>query len=389
MASPDPSNSQKYGVPIYGSSWVPDGVLRSGSDDKKPSDDGEAPASAESEAQRYILLAGGGGEGRSGIPNALLLAHFDYASNSLSDDLVMRHPTGADLPYRMAVHPGGEGFICSFPKNCRWFEWDKTTRYGDHMLGINPSERELNQLKDVGQQLALTFNEDGSLLAVGGEDGYLRVFKWPSMELVLSDERAHSSVKDLDFSKDGKYLVSVGSGGPCRVWHVDSPGVVTSLPKENDEMFGYCSFHQKSDGSQILYTTTMHGKGGSIVQWNATTWRRISSKLIDRDPFSAFNVSNDGKLLAIGTIQGDIKVINSATMRVMMTVKKAHLGIVTTLAFSSDSRALVSASMDSSVRVTIIEETKKEGPNYWLIILMVLLAFIVYLMKTRNLLPIP
>ncbi|KAL8143399.1 hypothetical protein V2J09_016431 [Rumex salicifolius] len=50
-----------------------------------------------------------------------------------------------------------------------WFEWDKTMRYGDHMLGINPSERELNQLKDVGQQLALTFNEDGSFLAVGGD----------------------------------------------------------------------------------------------------------------------------------------------------------------------------------------------------------------------------
>ncbi|KAL8158905.1 hypothetical protein V2J09_000442 [Rumex salicifolius] len=32
---------------------------------------------------------------------------------------------------------------------CRWFEWDKTTRYGDHMLGINLSERELNQLRKL------------------------------------------------------------------------------------------------------------------------------------------------------------------------------------------------------------------------------------------------
>lgn len=30
--------------------------------------------------------------------------------------------TGSDLPYRIGVHPGGEGVICSFPNNCRYVQ---------------------------------------------------------------------------------------------------------------------------------------------------------------------------------------------------------------------------------------------------------------------------
>lgn len=53
---------------------------------------------------------------------------------------------------------------------CRWFDWD-LKRAEKLSLGLRPSERVLEPLEDVGQQLALTFNNDGSLLAVGGEVG--------------------------------------------------------------------------------------------------------------------------------------------------------------------------------------------------------------------------
>ncbi|GMP93585.1 hypothetical protein CsSME_00043350 [Camellia sinensis var. sinensis] len=193
------------------------------------------------------------------------------------------------------------------------------------------------------------------------QDGKLRVFKWPSMEIILDEANAHTSVKDLDFSPDGKFLVSVGGGGPGRIWDVTALTPVASLSKENDEHFGFCRFSQNSDNKQVLYITAMRGQGGNIVKWDTSSWRRVSSKHIIRDPISAFNVSADGKLLAIGTIQGDILIVNSASMRVQNMVRKAHLGLVTALMFSQDSRALVSASMDSSARVTLIKDKKKSG----------------------------
>ncbi|CAA0832966.1 SEC12-like protein 2 [Striga hermonthica] len=180
----------------------------------------------------------------------------------------------------------------------QWFEWDSTTSKDDHTLNLKSSEKTLVQLEDVGQQLAMTFNSEGNLLAVGGEDGKLRVFKWPSMENTLDEANAHASVKDLDFSPDGKFLVSVGSG-PARIWNVSTSTSVASLPKQNDEIFGFCRFSRSSGTDQVLYITAMRDKGGCMIKWNTSSWKSISSTHVSRDPISAFNVSPDGKLLAV------------------------------------------------------------------------------------------
>ncbi|KAH0743683.1 hypothetical protein KY290_031676 [Solanum tuberosum] len=382
----DSANSKNYGVPIYGAGWVPPNALRSAvepsADDEK--DDGDK--SSPSAPGNYVVLSGGGGEGNIGIRNALIVAQFDYDSNVLSDEPVARLGTGGDLPYRMAVHPGGEGLICSLPKSCRWFDWDFQTTE-NRSLGLRSSEKVLEPLEDVGQQLALTFNNEGSLLAVGGEDGKLTVFKWPSMENILDQANAHASVKDLDFSPDGKFLASVGSG-PCRIWDVSKSTSVASLTKENDEIFGYCRFAPISDENQVLYITTMRDQGGSISKWSTTTWRRIKSKRVVRDPICAFNISPNGKLLAIGTIEGDVLVVSSNNLQVQNVVKKAHLGLVTTLKFSEDSRALLSASLDSRVRVTIIKEEKKSGLSLWIVILVLLIAIAVYYAASNGILPL-
>ncbi|XP_028097205.1 SEC12-like protein 2 isoform X1 [Camellia sinensis] len=390
----DCPNCKKYGVPFYGVSWVPPSAI--GSDPPIPTPEGEAhrrhgddvpSADASPPPENYLVFSGGGGEGRSGIPNALLLASFDFASNSLSDQPVSKLRTGADLPYRMAIHPGGDGIICSLPKSCRWFEWDPVKGTDVQKLGLKSSDIVLDKLEDIGQQLALTFNNEGSVLALGGEDGKLRVFKWPSMEIILDEVNVHASVKDLDFSPDGKFLVSVGSSGPGRVWDVTSSTPVASLSKENDEMFGFCRFSRSNDKNPVLYITAMRGQGGSIVKWNTSLWKRVSSKHIIQDPISAFNVSADGKLLAIGTIQGDVLIINSSSMHVQNMVRKAHLGLVTALMISQDSRALVSASLDSSARVTLIKDDKKNGLNLWIIILIILLAMAVYYVKAEGIFP--
>ncbi|KAL3011516.1 hypothetical protein AAZX31_07G201900 [Glycine max] len=369
---PDPPNFKKYGVPFYSVAWIPQHVVKSRqietADESSDSDHSTSPATeAEKEpatvAGNYLLFAGGGGAGHSGIPNALVIAHFDVASNSLSDQPVCKLGTDSELPYRMALNSNGDGLICAMetPMVCRWFDWDQNKSSEIHKLSLKLSEKVLSQLEDVGQQLALAFNNDGTALAAGGEDGNLRVFKWPSMEIILNETNAHSSLKDLHFSSDGKLLASLGSGGPCKVWDVSSSMVLSSLSNENRETFSSCRFSQTNDETLILYIAAMTDKGGSILTWNTQTWERMASKHIIRDPISAFNVSADGKFLACGTPSGDIVVVNSTNMQIHTMIKKAHLGIVTALAFSPDSRAVASVSMDSSARVTIIEEKKTNG----------------------------
>lgn len=56
---------------------------------------------------------------------------------------------------------------------CRWYEWDAIKNEDIVKLSLKSSEKVLDQLEDVGQQLAVTFSHDGSLLAVGGEVGQI------------------------------------------------------------------------------------------------------------------------------------------------------------------------------------------------------------------------
>ncbi|CAN1143785.1 SEC12-like protein 2 [Linum perenne] len=392
---------QKYGIPFYSAAWIPYKELKSKlqSEDQARSDgeqedsikDPSAAATSEkdgdSTSEYYVVLAGGGGEGRSGIANAIVLVHFDLASNSLSTRLVTKHILGSELPYRMTVHPGGDGLICAMQNGCRFFEWDEIKENGTRKLDVKISEKALDQLQEVGQQLALVYDSDGSTLAVGGEEGDLRIFKWPSMEMILNEAQAHSSTKYLCFSPDGKFLVSLGGRGPGRVWDVPSAKVIASLSNTSDEVFASCRFVQSRDNTLVLYIAAITGKGGSIVTWNASSWKRLRSKHVVGDSISSFNVSPDGRLLAMGTARGDVVVVDSAKMRVQMVVRKAHLGFVTALAFSHDSKALASASMDSSARVTLIKEKRNGGWNWWVIVMVILLVIIAYFLMIQGLLP--
>uniref|UniRef100_A0A7N0UAR8 SEC12-like protein 2 n=1 Tax=Kalanchoe fedtschenkoi TaxID=63787 RepID=A0A7N0UAR8_KALFE len=392
MSPQDDRSHRKYGVPIYGASWLPSKVISNPPPPQLDAPDEDGAASAESpplslDSTHYMVLSGGGGEGRTGIRNALLLAHFNSASNSLSDHPVARLETGDELPYRLAVHPGGEGLICSMPNACRWYEWDLVMNGDDRKVGVKSSEKGLPQLEGVGQQLAMAFNKDGSILALGDENGYLRVFKWPSMENIIDEPKAHSSVKDLDFSTSGSLLVSSGGGGPCRVWDLTSSTVIASLSKQSDEVFGLCRFSTSSEKNLLLYTTVKHGKGGSIITWDTKSWKRMGSKHIVREPISALSVSPDGSLLAVGTAEGDVLVLDSTTMRVRRVVRKAHITVVTAMGFSETSRDLMSTSMDSSARVTVITEKKTSGFSMWIIFFIIILAVAVYFVKNNRMIP--
>ncbi|KAJ0971458.1 hypothetical protein J5N97_019417 [Dioscorea zingiberensis] len=370
-----PPSCRTYGFPIYCAAWAPLAHLSPNPLEEQGGEE-EAPEQGE-EPGPIAVLGGGGGEGHSGIPNALLLSRFEVQALALSDQPVFRLGTDGAVPYRMAVHPRGDGIICAFPEDCRWFEWNFPGKKV-HNLALKSSEKKLTTLEGAGLQLALAFNAEGSTLATGGEDGHLRVFKWPSMEIILDQTDAHTTVKDLDFSSDAKSLVSLGNSGPCRVWDLTSSKVEANLPREDGEIFGFCKFSQNADCTQVLYITAMHGDHGKIITWNTESWKRIGSKRIIRDPISAFNVSTDGKLLAIGTVEGDILVLSSSDMRVQKMIKKAHLGIVTAVVFSQDSRFLISASFDSTARVTTLEGKKKNGLSVWLIIFVILLAIMAY-----------
>ncbi|CAL4991596.1 unnamed protein product [Urochloa decumbens] len=373
---------QSYGFPIYCAAWLPLAhILKP--DPPAADADADADASPSPPPAPMAALGGGGGEGRSGVPNKLVVAALEPAAApgeeaSLSSEAVVEVRTGEEVPYRMAVHPRGDGVLCAFPNGCRLYRWESQEGDEPRNLALEPDHEALAELTDVGLQLAVSFSGEGSILATGGEDGHLRVFKWPALESVLTEDDTKTSIKDLSFSSDEKFLAVNRSSGPCRVWDLMSAEAVANLPREAGEIFGFCRFSNKADNSNILFITAMQGDYGKIISWNTSSWTRVGSKKITREAISAFAVSPDGVLLAIGTIEGTVIVLGSKDMRTLTTVKKAHLGIITTLAFSQDSRTLLSTSFDSTARVTSVGSPKSNGTSVWPMLLVIILAILVY-----------
>ncbi|GJN04865.1 hypothetical protein PR202_ga22442 [Eleusine coracana subsp. coracana] len=338
----DGGRSSTYGFPIYCAAWLPlSHILKPDAPADAADDASSSSAPPPPPRAQMAVLGGGGGEGRSGVPNKLVVAALeaDAAAPALSTEPALVVETEDQVPYRMAVHPRGDGVLCAFPNGCRY-----------PLLASDQIRR----------------------------DGHLRVFKWPAMESVLAEADMKTSIKDLSFSSDEKFLAVNRSSGPCKVWDLKSSEVIANLAREAGEIFSFCRFSNKTDGSHILFITAMQGDYGKIISWNTTSWTRFGSKKITREAISAFAVSPDGALLAVGTIEGSIIVLGSKNMRTLVTVKKAHLGIVTTLAFSQDSRTLLSTSFDSTARVTSVGSINNNGASVWPMILAIILAILVY-----------
>lgn len=248
-------------------------------------------------------------------------------------------------------------------------------------MKLEPSNKTLTQLQEVGQQRSLAFSADGTRFAAGGDNGHLRVFEWPSLRLILDQPEAHKSIRDLDFSLDAAFLASTGGSGPCRIWDLSTSAPVASLSLDQAGDLGYCRYSR--DGTNpLLFLTVKEGEKGCIGIWNTNTWRKVGIKKFQESPISAFAMSYDGKYLAIGSREGDVSIISVDKMTLHQRVKRAHMIFVTSMEFSRDCRALLSVSADSSARVTAIEEVKQEaGRVPMLIFILFVILLVLYMAK--------
>ncbi|KAK3145783.1 hypothetical protein QOZ80_3BG0257430 [Eleusine coracana subsp. coracana] len=199
---------------------------------------------------------------------------------------------GADAPRAMAVHPGGRELVCATAKGCRLFD----VVYKD--FGVDLISRDSSLLQSVGPQICLAFSTDGAKFAIGGEDGHLRVFHWPSLGVILDVPKAHKSFLDMDISLDSEFLVSTSIDGSARIWNIDEGVPLVNLTRSSDEKIEYCRFSR--DGRKpFLFCTLVKGHDFLTMALGISNWKRIGYKRLSTKPISTLSVSLDGKYLAL------------------------------------------------------------------------------------------
>jgi len=196
---------------------------------------------------------------------------------------------------------------------------------------------------------SLAFNPDGKTVVSGGD-----------AELVFWDSATGkqlgppiTSQKDriwaLAFSPDGKFLASAGNDRTAAIWktgHQTQPikTIGTSVTDRHEEVTPVgVSFNP---GGTLLAMST---PGDSVTVWNFRSGRPVAPVLYGHtQSVSSVDFRWDGKVLATGSLDGDIRLWDVETHE-LLGILSAQQQAVKSVAFSPPKGVLASVGEDNSI----------------------------------------
>lgn len=200
------------------------------------------------------------------------------------------------------------------------------------------SGQELHSFPGVkGKVETLEFSPDGKRLVTGGTDRTLRVWDiksgrelW-SVKADFLPKMASASVRRASFSPDGKRILTCGGDRLVKIWDASRPAVV-SYPIALEKLLG------------ITPTPKPIAPPSG---------RRKNNRF--KHDFKCLALSPDGKRLATGTEDGEIKLWDVASgreMRLLQPHKEGYYYMsIDQIAFSPDGNRIVSCSDDRLIKL--------------------------------------
>lgn len=371
-----------------------------------------------------LIAAGGGGAAKTGIKNGVHFLQLEQINGRLSASLLHSHDTETRATMNLAL--AGNILAAGQDAHCQLLRFqthqqkgkNKAEKAGSkeqgprqrkgsapaekksgaetHQEGVELRVENLQAVQtDFGPdplQKVVCFNHDNTLLATGGTDGYIRVWKVPSLEKVLEFKAHEGEIEDLALGPDGK-LVTVGWDLKASVWQKDQ--LVTHLhwqengPTFSNTTYRYqaCRFGQVPDqpASLRLFTVQIPHKRLRqpqpcyLTAWDGSTFLPLRTKSCGHEVISCLSVSESGTFLGLGTVTGSVAIYIAFSLQRLYYVREAHGIVVTDVAFlpekgrgpellGSHETALFSVAVDSRCQMHLLPS--RRSVPVWLLLLL-------------------
>jgi len=364
-----------------------------------------------------LVLGGGGGQSKSGIKNKLRLYRVDSdKSIELLDEWELEK--GEDAPMSMSAVPELSQLVCGINsseeslqkgqnQNCRAF----SIQEGKISFLRSQSTLTLSSGEDDFQKVtAISF--DGSLVIAAGTHD-LSLLRYPSLEPVTAPVKVlKGEIYDATFSASTLvvattvnilvYALPVSSdkttgkprskkSGKQKAEALPELELVTTVERPtlpgNDAGSSFRAIRFHPNDPKTLYavintvpprTRTKHSpRRAFICKFDTETWEVSKLRKVSDKGITCFDVSPNGNLLAFGSSDYTVGILDAKTLSPLLTILKAHDFPPTTLRFNPSSNLLVSGSADNSIRIVTVPETLVGASwSSWIIVIVTLLILL-------------
>jgi WD40 repeat protein len=150
----------------------------------------------------------------------------------------------------------------------------------------------------------LRLSPDGKLLAVGDDEGLVRIVRLETFEVVRTI-RAHTQrVSDLDFSPDNRTLLSAGRDGVIRYWDVESGSQLRELRVPNS-----IPYSARMNSASPERWVIMGDRNGFLYAWDLPKGHTITNVKLHEGPVLSvgYQPGGGGAFFSAGG-DGELKV---------------------------------------------------------------------------------